>query len=771
MTPSNEVAKPKPPHDEATLAELRAWLRRCTDTDVDATYSGATRHELWEVIRNMTDCTIPSRVLPKAKRKAKVVPEAKGKAKPKAKAQQSTEPPVTEPEQPDQQQQQQQGPAAAPTAQVEQQHPAPDQPAAAPTSAVQPDPAETMRKILQDMLPAYIEQAVDRAVQKTLNGALPQKLAIKKEPSEAPVTIDLTNDAPRNPTTPTTPATPATPIDLDSDTERPPPQSVRKGKRTADAMESEEEEDTDFDYNNMSEDRLRELMQRFNLPHKGLSRARMAFQLQKHEAGASWKDEPVPQIPEDEITFEDVERILGRTANGSKTYNDYLGYFRRLNKKGLLNDLCNPSYIKDQYVVPMLKKDNKTLKKAPQTVGKLPDALDCGFENMEEIEIFRLLFNNNLRNTPFLDAVKAAKSKQELHMLFRELRDQYGIAQYTRNLKASILRRVKDPELNERQKAQCVLPTSAMLEDVWPRYKKFYYATLRRTQPQDGKLKRHRNKQHKDQLQLIFTCQEWLKLHLHINEDALRNDLAKLVVGDPVIKKGQVYIDFESRHIIFYRANKTGTEWNYDTLLKVDREETWEMLMEMVKVQKLLGRKYVFCNTYRCNRGEDKGQWKRQSENYYGSTFSEYFGRVFKTKDGRFCPSMLRTLATCEQNVRDNVPEAHELPYRQAKGKNHSLQKQMENDYNNRGVPAYAESEYAKTKAANASILLAGDADEDEEGGGSEKDGMEVDEMEVDEEYEGGPSRDPHVSASPPPLAAPLDLPIFSDGSDGADIA
>ena len=511
--------------------------------------------------------------------------------------------------------------------------------------------------------------------------------AVEREPSSSPPPFADGHDFPMEDAGPSEPRTLA--------------RGNRKGKRPIRNLDSDDEEDENpIDYYELSEGMLRPLMRQKGLPDKG-SRARMAFALQKHEAGDDWVDEPVPDIPEDEITLEEAEEILARTPNKNSTYGQYIGYVRRIAEKDVLNDLCNPNEVKAQYLVPQLCKDGVTLKKKqPKTVGKLPDAIDCLLENMTEMEAFRLLFNNNLRNESFLKEAKAAKSKQELMMLFRELRDQYMTSARGRNETAKILRCVKDPELTEQQKAQCVLPTYAMLEDVWPKYQKFYWDTLRRTQPQDARLKRHRDQSFKDQLQLIFTCQEWLKLHLHINHDVLRNDLAKCRVDDPVIKKGQVYIDEGNKKIIFYCPNKTGTQYDYRTLINVDREETWEMLMEMVRVQKLLGRKHVFCNTYRCNMGEKKGRWLRQSENYYGQTFSAYFGKVFKTKDGKFSPRMLRTLATCEQNVRDNVPQAYELPYKQAKGKNHSVLEQLSNNYNKRAVPAYAEAEYSKTKAA-----------------------------------------------------------------------
>ncbi|KAJ3043084.1 hypothetical protein HK097_001820 [Rhizophlyctis rosea] len=504
----------------------------------------------------------------------------------------------------------------------------------------------------------------------------------------------------------------------------------RKGKRSIQVVDSDSEQEEggeEMDYYSMNEDVLRSLMQRKGLDATG-SRARMAFLLQKHEAGDTWVDDPVPQIPADPITFQTCKKILDRTVDNHNTHKQYLGYFRRLDERGALHNLCDPDYIKTEYLVRQRKKDGNLKKRQPQTVGKLPDAFDLVFKEMEEMQVFRLLFNNNRRN---LDEVKAAGSKQELMMLFKELRDLYRPWAIERNEAETQKRREKDPELTEQQKAQCVLPTQAMLED--DRFKK-----------------RHRKEGFKDQLQLIYTCQEWLKLHLHINRDALRNDLAKLRVDDPIIKNGRVYIDYNAKQIIIYRPNKTGTDWNYDTLIKVDRQETWEMLMEMVRVQKLLGRKYVFCNTYICNRGEKKGKWVRQSENYYGKTFSEYFGRVFKTKDRKFSPRMLRTLATCEQNVQDNVPQAYELPYRQAKGKNHSVVRQMENDYNNRAVPAYAEAEYAKRKAAEAArpaspILFADDGEDDEADSAAQSDAADD--------------------------TAPLPPSVFDTDSNGKDIA
>lgn len=581
-------------------------------------------------------------------------------------------------------------PAAAPAAAAPAAHPAIDM------AALAQQLVPTMTAVLQGLLPQQPAAPPDlrESIREVLREMLPQQ-TVESEP----VTIDITSD---------------------TDEALPPPD--QKGKRKAVTPETEGEGVMEpEDYDTMPEHLLLPMIRRLGLPEG--SRAEMAFNLRRHHAGDSWVDEPIPEIPKEPITPKEGEKIMRRSSNNS--IQQYVDYIKRVDRRGLFDSLCDAIRVLQDFMLRgEIMKDGKTYREPAKNTAQLTKALCCLFDNMNEMEIFRLLQNNSRTATAMRTNVRAAKGKEELLMRFQELREQYGLSQYVVNEDKRLKRNAQDPALTERQKAQCVMPIEKMVTDYWvARFKEIWWKVVRRTCPDRAK--------DQDHLDFMSMCQEWLKFHLGLCFDALRNDLSAILIDEPTHKKGKCWVDRDTGEIVFYGSNKKKTPW---VKIKVDRKEAWEMLLAFCEAQRELGRKHVFCNKSRAG-----GKWLQpQTAQTFGDTFATYFGELFEVEGGRFCYQMFRTLVTCTQNAADNVPLPHEVPVRQAKGKNHTSDEHMSNNYNNRLMLVACDENYAKNRG-----LVDGEEDVQHQGSDDgQSDGMQADE----EEDGGGPSRERSVS-------------------------
>lgn len=454
--------------------------------------------------------------------------------------------------------------------------------------------------------------------------------------------------------------TPATPVAT-------PTPKPAQGKKRAIVSESEDEEQVEaYDYDKLEEPFLKKHMKRLGLPIG--SRAQMAYDLRKHQLGDAFQDTDIPEDATLEpFTLQELQSIVGRS--NIKSVHQYQQQLKYLADDDLLTNMCDVARTFTEWRRPKAKKTGGY--REPRGTFQLSKAVVCLIKNMSEEERIRFIKTHNITDSGLRPLVKGTWGKLKLLMHCAEVHDKYWAEMHSINEHNKEKNIAEDPPLSKRQKNQIVMPTSAMVDDYWAKHRESFWKTLKRTCPEDASNRKH--------LEKLFHDREWLKLFLMLEDTSLRNDLSQLLCGDPTVGKDLVFIDRENREIVVRGPNKTSRvgDYEYKTVLIVEREETWQMLMAVVGVQEMLGRKYVFSNMY--NKSP-------QSATRWGDSFSAYFGELFQTADGRFSPQMLRTLVTCEQNARIGTPQAHQLPHKEARGKNHSLFHQTSNLYNNRNI-------------------------------------------------------------------------------------
>lgn len=710
----------RPPNNDAPIADLRYWLQ-ANEAQFDE--KRRKKEYYWEIICGITGCTMPSTVQ-NPKEKATTASKSKRKRTSKSKGKsaahvdtQSPEPPVTEA-------QQQQPPLDGTPATQPQQPAAPVQ-GIATTAAMDPQRLTQLLQLVEvvEKNPNLLAMLAALPANATAAAGL-EPIVTQMEPSHAPATIiDLTGESDEE-------------VTIKQETE---PAGEAAGPSGQ------------IDWNDaktFSEAALRLQMQELGLPIG--SRADMTVRLREYYRSGSNKGK-APDVLPPPFSLEEVLTILQRKEWAEKSLASYKSQLNVLHNEGLWGNLCHASRTFSKYRRPT---NQGTIRDTRQMCS----AVLAVFKQMTPAEKVRFLRAHNETNTTLKEAVAATDDMETLMKYFVDLRDEYGVECSEENLRRARNATSENAEMSARQKEQAIMPSTSILNEHWPQYKDTFFETCEITQPSDVNNPKH--------LKKLFECGHWAKADLL----GVRNDMCRLRTDNGVIGVNDVVMLRASKSIAIRRLHKVGGKQreSYETILQPS-EKTWEMLLALSAAQKKLGRDWVFCQ---------QKENKPQDPNYYGKSFSKYFGKRFGTAKGKYSLQVLRGLRTAEENLRDGVPLPHQIPHEAAKRKAHGVFVHTRAPYHQPGKVQYAlESDKRRKLQAvaeeNSGEDVDGD-DEEEEGGGSEQrdSGEREDGMEVDEDcYEAGPSRDPYGSASLPPLPSPLNLSIFEDGSGGEDIA